>query len=114
MELEDETEMLVAEIAQFLGAEAAHINAIHLYAATIWLVKGTDNLEKSGLAGTTRSDDTYHLALVNMQVDALEYLQGAEALGYTFYINHFLTQNYFAGKIKQNIWKCLILRDKKK
>ena len=39
---------------------------------------------------------------------------GAGALGYTFYINHFLTQNYFAGKIKQNIWKCLILRDKKK
>mgnify|MGYP003521397015 CR=1 FL=1 len=53
-------------------------------------------------------------ALVNMQVDALKHLQGAEALGYTFYIYHFLTQNYFAGKIKQNIWKCLILRDKKK
>ena len=30
MELEDETEMLVAEIAQFLSAEAAYINAIHL------------------------------------------------------------------------------------
>ena len=52
--------------------------------------------------------------VVNMQVDALKHLQGAEALGYTFYIYHFLTQNYFAGKIKQNIWKCLILRDKKK
>ena len=114
MELEDETEMLVAEIAQFLGAEAAHINAVHLYAATIWLVEGTDNLEKSGLAGTTRSDDTYHLALVNMQVDALKHLQGAEALGYTFYINHFLIQNYFAGKIKQNNWNSLILRGKKK
>ena len=86
MELEDETEMLVAEIAQLLGAEAAHIHAIYLNAATIRLVEGTDNLEKSSLAGTTRTDDTNHFALVNMQVDALEYLQGAEALGYTFYI----------------------------
>ena len=103
MELEDETEMLVAEIAQFLSAEATHINAVHLYAAAIRLVEGTDNLEKSGLAGTTRSDDTDYFALVNMQVDALEYLQGAEALCYTFYINHFLIQSYFAGKIKQNI-----------
>ena len=114
MELEDETEMLVAEIAQFLGAEAAYIDAINHDAATIRLVEGTDNLEECSLAGTTRTDDTYHLALVNMQVDALKHLQGAEALGYTFYIYHFLTQNYFAGKIKQNIWKCLILRDKKK
>ena len=103
MELEDETEMLVAEIAQLLGTEAAHIHAIYLNAATIRLVEGTDNLEKSSLAGTTRSDDAYHLALVNMQVDALKHLQGAEALGYTFYINHFLIQSYFAGKIKQNI-----------
>ena len=114
MELEDETEMLVAEIAQFLGAEAAYIDAINHDAATIRLVEGTDNLEKCSLAGTTGTNDTYHLALVNMQVDALKHLQGAEALGYTFYIYHFLTQNYFAGKIKQNIWKCLILRDKKK
>ena len=100
--------MLVAEIAQFLGAEAAHIHTIYLYAATVWLIEGTDNLEKSGLAGTTRSDDTNHFALVNMQVDALEYLQGAEALCYTFYINLFLIQNYFAGKIKQNNWNSLI------
>ena len=75
MELEDETEMLVAEIAQFLGAEAAHIHTIHLYAAAIWLVEGTDNLEKGSLSGTTRTDDTDYFALVNMQVDALEYLQ---------------------------------------
>ena len=114
MELEDETEMLVAEIAQFLGAEAAHINAVHLNAATIRLVEGTDNLEKGSLSGTTRTDDTDYFALVNMQVDAFEYLQGAEALCYTFYIYNFLTQNYFAGKIKQNNWKSLILRDKKK
>ena len=106
--------MLVAELALFLGAEAAHINAVQLYAATVWLVEGTDNLEKSGLTGTTRSDDTNHFALVNMQVDALEYLQGAEALCYTFYINLFLIQNYFAGKIKQNNWNSLILRGKRK
>jgi hypothetical protein len=106
--------MLVAEIAQFLGAEAAHIHTINHDTATIRLVEGTDNLEKSSLAGTTRTDDTNHFALVNMQVDALEYLQGAEALCYTFYINHFLIQNYFAGKIKQNNWNSLILRGKKK
>ena len=64
MELEDETEMLVAEIAQFLGAEAAYIDAINHDAATIRLVEGTDNLEKCSLTGTTRTDDTYHLALV--------------------------------------------------
>ena len=114
MELKYETEVLVAEIAQLLGGEVAHVDAVYHDAATVGLVEGTDNLEKSGLAGTTGSDDTYHVALVNMQVDALKHLQGAEALGYTFYIYHFLTQNYFAGKIKQNIWKCLILRDKKK
>ena len=37
MQLQNETEMLVAEIAQLLGAEAAHIHAIYLNAATIWL-----------------------------------------------------------------------------
>ena len=49
VELEDETERLVAEIAQFLGAEAAYIDASNHDAATVRLVEGTDNLEECSL-----------------------------------------------------------------
>ncbi len=105
MELEDETEMLVAEIAQFLGAEAAHIHAIYLYAATIRLVEGTDNLEKGGLSGTTRSDDTYHLALVNMQVDALEYLQEPKLFVIPFISIIFLLKIILQAKLSKIIGK---------
>lgn len=101
MELEDETEMLVAEIAQFLGAEAAYIDAINHDAATIRLVEGTDNLEECSLAGTTRTDDTYYLALVYMQVDALKHLQGAEALGYTFISIIFLLKIILQAKLSK-------------
>ena len=55
--------MLVAEIAQFLGSEAAYIYAINHDAATIRLVEGTDNLEECSLAGTTRTDDILLLRL---------------------------------------------------
>lgn len=88
MELKYETEVLVAEIAQLLGGEVAHVDAVYHDAATVGLVEGTDNLEKSGLAGTAGSDDAHHLSLAYMQVDALENLQGAEALGYAFNVYH--------------------------
>lgn len=88
MKLEHEAQVLIAKIAQFLGGEAAHVDAIHHDAATIRLVEGTDNLEQGSLAGTTRTNDAYHLTFIYMQVDTLEHLQGAEALGYTFYIYH--------------------------
>ena len=89
MELEDETEMLVAEIAQFLGGEPAHINAIDDDISCVRLIEGSDDLEQRGFAGSTGTDNAYHLALVDVQVDALKYLQRAEAFGYAFDIYHF-------------------------
>lgn len=110
MKLEHEAQVLIAEIAQFLGGEAAHVDAIHHDAATIWLVEGTDNLEQGSLAGTTRTYDAYHLTFIYMQVDALEHLQGVETLGYTFYIYHLYSNvKRSVGKITQNNWKSLIL-----
>ena len=118
VELEHETQVLVAEVAEFPGVEAAHVDAVHGDAALVGLVEGSDDLEQCGLAGSAGADDAHHLSFVNMQVDALEHLQGAEALGYSFDVNHynlqftiynFLPPYVSEGKIKQNNWKQRIL-----
>lgn len=88
MELEDEADATVAEVAQLSLRETAHVGAVDGYGAAVGAVEGSDDLEQGGLAGTAGTDDAHHLTFIYMQVDALEHLQRAEALGYSFDVYH--------------------------
>ena len=74
MELEHKAQMLVAEIGQFLGRKITGVDAINNHLAAIRAVECADNLQQGGLSGSARANDTYHLALVDMKVDAFKYL----------------------------------------
>ena len=88
MELEYEAEMAVAEIRQLLRGKPAGIDAIDDDGATIRTVKGADNLQQCRLTGPAGTHDADDLTLVDMEVDALQHLQGAEALGDMLYVDH--------------------------
>ena len=74
MELEHKAQMLVAEIGQFLGRKITGVDAINNHLTAIRAVECADNLQQGGLSGSARANDTYHLALVDMKVDAFKYL----------------------------------------
>ena len=80
--------MTVAEIAQLLCRQTAHIYPIDNYLAAVGAVERTHYLQQCRLAGTTRADDAHHLSLVDVEVDALKHLKRAETLGYFFNVNH--------------------------
>ena len=88
VELEDEADVLVAEVGKLLLVQLSYINAVDGDVSAVGRVESADNLQESGLAGATRSDDAHHLTFVNMQVDALEHLQRAEALGDILNVYH--------------------------
>jgi len=75
MKLEHESDMLVAEIRQVFLAEACHVDVVNLYRSSIGAIQGTDDLQESGLSGTTGSHDAYYFALADVQVDAFQHLQ---------------------------------------
>ena len=81
MELEDEAEVAVAEVGEGLLREGGGVDTIDTYGTDIGAVEGADDLEQGGLAGAGGSDDADNLATVDVQVDALEHLERAEALG---------------------------------
>ena len=82
MELENETYMKVAEVRQLLLLETAYVHGVNNHATTVGTVERTHNLEQCRLSRSTGTNDAHHLALVDMQVDALEHLQRAETLPY--------------------------------
>ena len=88
MELENETDVLVAEIAQFACRERPGIDAVDDHRPAVGLVERTDNLEQGGLSGPRRSHDRDHLALVDMQVDAFQHLQWPKRFGNVLDVYH--------------------------
>ncbi len=88
VELEHEAQMLVAEIGQFLGLQVGDVDAVNLNGTSVRPVKRADDLKQGGLARSRGTYNTDHLALVDMEVDAFQYLQRAEALGDIFNIYH--------------------------
>ena len=89
VELEYETEMTVAEVGQFLLREGSGVDAVDTYGAAVGPVEGADDLQQGGLAGSTGADNADNFAFGDVQVNAFEYLQGAEALGDILDGNHF-------------------------
>lgn len=75
MELEDEAQMLVAEVAELLLAEGGGVDAVDTYAASVRTVEGADDLQQRCLAGAAGADDAHHLATFDVEVDAFEHLE---------------------------------------
>ena len=90
VKLEDEADVLIAEVAQLVRREAHHVYAVNAYLAAVGLVERAHYLQQCGLAGTARAYNAHYFSFVYMQVDALEHLQRAEALGYSFYVDHIM------------------------
>ena len=81
MELENEADMAVAEVGEGFLTEGGRVDGIDTYTALVGAVEGAYDLQEGGLAGTRWADDADNLATVDVEVDAFEDLEGAEALG---------------------------------
>ena len=82
MELKHETDVTVAEIGNLLLRERGDVLIVYDDRAAVSTIECTDNLQKSSLACTRRTNDGNHLALVDDEIDAFENLKRAEGLGY--------------------------------
>ena len=81
VKLKHEADVAVAEVAELLRVQTAHVNAVDDNGAAVGPVERAHDLKQRGLAGTARTDNAHDLALADVQVDAFEDLQRAEALG---------------------------------
>lgn len=88
MELEDEAQVLISELGDFLVFQTGHIDAINNDGTRIRRVKRAHNLKERGLASSGRTDDADHFALVDVEVNAFEHLEGAEGLGDVLELYH--------------------------
>ena len=88
VKLEDEADVAVAETCHAVGGKVGNILACYDDTAFVGPVQSTHNLQQRGLASTAGTHDADHLALAHLQVDALEHLQIAKTLLYTFYSYH--------------------------
>ena len=75
MELEDEAQVLVAEVAQPVGRQSADIHSVYDDRPAVGLVQCAEYLQQSGLSGSGRPDDADDFAFVNVQVDAFQHLK---------------------------------------
>ena len=95
MELEDETDVVIAETRQFFVLEREDIDAVDNDLALIGLIECANDLQQGCFAGTTFTDDGYYLAFVDAEVDAFEDMQVYERLLYVFNFNHSLFVCFF-------------------
>ena len=88
VKLEDEADVAVAETCHAVGGKVGNILACYDDTAFVGSVQSAYNLQQRGLASTAGTHDADHLALAHLQVDALEHLQIAKTLLYSFYLDH--------------------------
>ena len=90
VELKHKTNMLVAEIRELLLRQGGHIDRIDTHRAGIRTIQRTDNLQEGRLTSATGADDTYHLTLIDREVDTFQNFQRAKALfnAFDFYHNN--------------------------
>ena len=91
MELEDEADVLVTELAKLGAAEAEDILPPDENLSAIGLIQRAHNLQQRGLTGSAGAHDGHHLATLYLQVDATQYLQSSETLGYILKTYHFIS-----------------------
>ena len=75
MELEHETDVLVAEARQRLLTEGRDVGAVDDDGAAVGAVQRADDLQQGGLAGAAGAHDAHHLALCDVQVNAFQDFQ---------------------------------------
>ena len=88
MELENEADVPVAECRQFFFRKADGFGSVYIQFATVRRIECPDDLEQGRFSCPARTDNRYDLALAYRQVDPFQYLQGAEAFGYSFCLYH--------------------------
>ena len=69
MELEDETNMTVTEVREFLAGQLSGVNAINTYGADIGFVQCADDLQQGGLTSAAGTYNADHFATVDVQVN---------------------------------------------
>ena len=74
MELEHKSQMLIAEISQFLGGEFNGVDAIYDDLSIVRTIQCADDLQQRGLSCAAGANDAHHFAFVDVEVDALQYL----------------------------------------
>ena len=94
VELEDETEMLVAKSGDVLVFQSCHVDAIDDDGAAVGCIEGTHDLEKGSLTRSRGTDDADHLALADVEVNAFEHLEGAEGFGDVVKLYHGFIYNF--------------------
>ena len=74
MELEDEAQVAVTEVAERLLRKRGGVNRVDTYGTAVRTVEGADNLQECRLASATGADDADDLAAVYVEVNAFQYL----------------------------------------
>ena len=97
VELEDKTDIAVAESSQSLLVQVGDINGASLarclgvgiqYPSAVGAVQGAKQLQQGGLAGSGGSDNADYFASPNGQVDVAQDAERAIGLVDIFYCNH--------------------------
>ena len=100
MKLEDEAEVLIAELSDVLVFQSGHVDTVHDDASGVGRVECAHDLQERCLAGSRGTDDADDLAFVDVEVDAFEHLQRAKTFGNILYFDHF--RAYFFNLIHQS------------
>ena len=88
MKLEDKTYLGVTHTGQISLLETCNIASTQQHLTRGGSIQQSHNLQQGGFAGSTGTDDTDNLPLLNGEVDALEHLQISKSLGYIIDRNH--------------------------
>jgi hypothetical protein len=75
VELEDESDVLVAKIGERFLREGGGVDGINTYRTRVGLVERADDLQERGLSCSRWADDADHLTLVNVEGYAFEHLE---------------------------------------
>ena len=75
MELEHETDVAVAEVAELLARERCHVGSIDSEATAVGSVECADDLQQRGFSGSRRADNTHDFAFRDFEVNAFQNLQ---------------------------------------
>ncbi len=92
MKLKYKTNIFSTESGQLFATQSIHVGIAIIHISPVGRVERAEQLQQSGLAGTTRSDYSHYLAVVDCYIYTLEHLKVVETLVYvysTYHINDF-------------------------
>ena len=90
MELEDKTDVTVAERRQFLFLHAHDGGSGYLHRSRIGLVQRTHYLQQGSLSRTAGAYYTHYFPTADGEVYSLQHLKASETFGDTLYLYHYI------------------------